>query len=174
MAGPPWGDFFRVIHQGLPYKDFPQPSEGVTKRTVCRESGGIPYAGCPQITLWFLDSSVPHNYCDVHGSTAANRAEHTTQALENALYQSESYLDDILENSDEIELNLDGLDLDALINGNFSEKEEDSSNAKNKNKKNSKTVKLDKSESDSELDLESGVEAEKTAEIQQIESEQTE
>lgn len=178
MAGPPWGDFFRVIHQGLPYKDFPQPSEGVTKRTVCRESGGIPYEGCPQITLWFLNNNVPHDYCDVHGSTAANRAERTAHALENALYQSESYLNGILEDSEEINLDLDGLDLDALINGNFSETQEepDDANTKNKSKKqkNARTVNFSETEAESELKSELESEAEAAVEILQVESEQTE
>lgn len=41
-AGPVWGRYMNAIHQGLPRKEFPRPSNGVTTVEVSERSGKLP------------------------------------------------------------------------------------------------------------------------------------
>lgn len=111
MAGPPWGDFMRAIHRGLPYKDFPQVKEGVIKRNVCAETGLLPIDGkCHVITLWFLTDNVPSQTCSIHGDGAMNPQQRAENRLEDALFQSGYSFDDFIDDTDlQIDLDLDSI-----------------------------------------------------------------
>ena len=111
LAGPPWGDFMKAIHKDLPYKDWPEPEEGVVKLNVCAETGKLCVEGCPEIALWFMNENTPRELCDVHGAGKANGEKRAEEMLENALYQTGWTVDDFIDSSD---LQLD-LDLDSII-----------------------------------------------------------
>jgi penicillin-binding protein 1A len=70
LAGPVWGDYMRVIHQGLPRRDFVRPASGIVDITVCAKSGLLKTTSCNQgeVTLPFLTGTQPAEYCDIHGS----------------------------------------------------------------------------------------------------------
>jgi len=72
LAGPVWGDYMRVIHQGLPRRDFVRPASGIVDVTVCAKSGLLRTAACNQgeVTLPFLTGTQPAEYCDLHGSNS--------------------------------------------------------------------------------------------------------
>lgn len=112
MAGPPWGDFMKVIHRDLPYKSWPEPDEGtVVKLEVCSETGKLPVEGCPRIPLWFMSGNVPSEACGKHGGASLNSEKRTEQMLEDAYYQAGVTIDDVIDSS---ELQLD-LDLDSIL-----------------------------------------------------------
>jgi len=76
LSGPVWGDYMRVIHQGLARRDFVRPAAGIIDVTVCAKSGLLKTPACNQgdITLPFLTGTQPTKACDdAHGraSTAA-------------------------------------------------------------------------------------------------------
>ncbi|MDR0503738.1 MAG: PBP1A family penicillin-binding protein [Treponema sp.] len=72
LAGPVWGDFTREIHKDLPRKNFPRPSSGIIDVVVCIKSGLLRTSACNEgeIALPFLDGTVPHSYCEIHGGTS--------------------------------------------------------------------------------------------------------
>jgi len=74
LAGPVWGDYMRVIHQGLGRRDFARPATGIVEVTVCAKSGLLKTAACNQgeVTLPFLSGTQPAEYCDMHGSRVAH------------------------------------------------------------------------------------------------------
>lgn len=111
LAGPPWGDFMKVIHRGLPYKEWPTPEEGVVKINVCAETGKLCAEGCSQIALWFMSNNVPREICDLHGVGRANTEKRAEDMLQDALYQTGFTMDDFIDDSD---LST-GLDLDSII-----------------------------------------------------------
>ena len=112
LAGPPWGDFMKIIHRGLPYKDWPQPEEGtVVKINVCAETGKLCAEGCSQIALWFMAGNTPKEVCDLHGVGRVNTEKRAEDILQDALYQTGFTMDDFIDDSD---LST-GLDLDSII-----------------------------------------------------------
>lgn len=111
LAGPPWGDFMKVIHRDLPYKDWPQPEEGVVKINVCAETGKLCTEGCSQIALWFMTNNVPKEVCDLHGVGRVNTEKRAEDMLQDAMYQTGFTMDDFIDDSD---LST-GLDLDSII-----------------------------------------------------------
>lgn len=111
LAGPPWGDFMKVIHRDLPYKDWPQPEEGVVKINVCAETGKLCVEGCSQIALWFMTNNVPKETCDLHGVGRMNTEKRAEDMLQDAMYQTGFTMDDFIDDSD---LST-GLDLDSII-----------------------------------------------------------
>jgi penicillin-binding protein 1A len=122
LAGPPWGDFMKVIHKGLPYKDWPQPEEGtVVKINVCAETGKLCAEGCSQIALWFMADNVPKETCDIHGVGSANSEKRAEDMLQDAMYQTGFTMDDFIDDSD---LST-GLDLDSIIESSESRDEEE-------------------------------------------------
>ena len=125
LAGPPWGDFMKAIHKDLPYKDWPQPEEGVVKLNVCAETGKLCVEGCSEVALWFMQGNTPRELCDIHGAGSAGSEKRTEEMLEDALYQTGFTVDDFIDQS---ELQLD-LDLDSIIEK--SEKQSQSRNKKN-------------------------------------------
>ncbi len=68
IAAPIWSDFMRDIHKGLPYKSFPQPSEGMASATVCAVSGQLPTDYCSDgtVTLRYLEGTQPIDSCTIH------------------------------------------------------------------------------------------------------------
>ncbi len=109
LAGPPWGDFMKSIHKDLPYKEFPQPEEGVVKVSVCPETGLLPTDGCGDkvLSLWFLSGTEPTKTCNVHGESAGEKEDMTLDRLEKAMIMSGYSLDNLIDDSDGLILNLD-------------------------------------------------------------------
>ncbi|MCL2185423.1 MAG: PBP1A family penicillin-binding protein [Treponema sp.] len=72
LAAPVWGDTMREIHRGLPQKGFSRPSSGVIDITVCRKSGRLRTPNCNEgeVTLPFLEGTIPSMYCDIHSDAA--------------------------------------------------------------------------------------------------------
>ncbi|MBR4671279.1 MAG: transglycosylase domain-containing protein [Butyrivibrio sp.] len=64
-----WRAVMEEIHKDLPSSDFPQPSSGLVKATVCSESGKLPIPGVCDGTLTtelFVEGTEPTETCDVH------------------------------------------------------------------------------------------------------------
>lgn len=114
LAGPPWGDFMKAIHKDLPYKDWPQPEEGVVKLNVCAETGKLCVEGCTEVALWFMSNNVPKELCDIHGAGHVSGEKRSEEMLQDALLQTGFTMDDFIDDS---ELELD-LDLDSIIEKN--------------------------------------------------------
>jgi penicillin-binding protein 1A len=76
LAGPVWGDYMRVIHQGLTRRDFIRPASGVVDVTVCAKSGLLRGAACNEgdVTLPFLTGTQPTHVCDLHGNISSSVA----------------------------------------------------------------------------------------------------
>jgi penicillin-binding protein 1A len=72
LSGPVWGDYMRVIHQGLARRDFARPAAGIIDVTVCNKSGLLKTPSCNQgdVTLPFLMGTQPTQACDVHGRSS--------------------------------------------------------------------------------------------------------
>jgi penicillin-binding protein 1A len=88
LAGPIWGDFMREVHSGLPARDFIRPDSGLVDVKVCAKSGQLLTPACNQgeVSLTFLDSNRPTDYCTVHSaaqnySTVALEAMRTTASI---------------------------------------------------------------------------------------------
>ena len=60
-----WKKVMTRIHEGLPSKEFEKPAS-VEKLSVCEETGLLPRAGCPVITVYFDVGTMPTEYCDQH------------------------------------------------------------------------------------------------------------
>jgi penicillin-binding protein 1A len=89
LAGPVWGDYMRVIHQGLPRRDFVHPASGVVDVTVCAKSGLLKTPACNQgeVTLPFLSGTQPVEYCNMHGAntrTAYDKMRDGTMGMNEA------------------------------------------------------------------------------------------
>ena len=93
LSGVAWGDYFRMIHEGLPYKDFTKPASGVVSVNVCSVSGQLltPECGGHQISLWFLAGTQPTTACTYHSGNNTMRTLAASR-LEQAMYQSGAYL----------------------------------------------------------------------------------
>lgn len=74
LAGVAWGDFMHVANEGLPYKDFPQVTEGIIKAEVCSESGGIltPECGDHIVEAYYLTGTEPTAICEKHSAKTAS------------------------------------------------------------------------------------------------------
>ncbi|MDR3249091.1 MAG: PBP1A family penicillin-binding protein [Treponema sp.] len=86
LAGPVWADYMREIHQGLAYKDFIRPTNGVIDVTVCAKSGLLKTSACNEgdVTLPFLEGTQPSEYCNIH-STAARTTTYLDYMRSNTL-----------------------------------------------------------------------------------------
>jgi penicillin-binding protein 1A len=91
LAGPVWGDYMRVIHQGLPRRDFIRPASGVIDVTVCAKTGLLRTAACNEgeITLPFLTGTQPTRACDLHGNMS------TVATINTVMRNNTQGLDDI-------------------------------------------------------------------------------
>ncbi len=72
LAGPAWGDYMNQIHQGLPFRDFMKPQNGLVSATVCKKSGLLPTSYCDDgtVTMPYLEGTQPTSYCDLHENDA--------------------------------------------------------------------------------------------------------
>ena len=68
LAGPPWANFMKAIHEDMPYKDFIRPETGLTSVTVCSKSGVLPTSYCNEgtVSLYFLSGTAPSLSCTYH------------------------------------------------------------------------------------------------------------
>lgn len=116
LAGVAWGDFFGAIHNGLPYKDFTRPPNGVVEATVCSVSGGLltPECGANQTTQWYLEGTQPTDFCTVHGGNSGAR-NLSLWRLKKEMYQS-GYKNTETVDSSDLKVDLDFLKNDSLQN----------------------------------------------------------
>jgi hypothetical protein len=68
LAGPPWANFMKAIHEDMPYKDFIRPETGLTYASVCSKSGMLPTSYCNEgtVSLYFLSGTQPTEACTYH------------------------------------------------------------------------------------------------------------
>jgi len=68
LAGPPWANFMKAIHEDMPYRDFIRPETGLTSVSVCSKSGMLPTPYCDEgtVTLYFLSGTEPTKACSYH------------------------------------------------------------------------------------------------------------
>src|SRR5574344_184059 len=74
LAGVAWGDFMHIANDGLPYKNFPTPAEGIVRATVCSESGQIltPDCGDHRVTAYYLSGTEPTTVCEIHSNKTSS------------------------------------------------------------------------------------------------------
>ncbi len=71
VALPIWTDFMIEAHRGLPPRNFPVPSDILTKM-ICAESGLLATDSCPKKSLYsevFIKGTEPNLDCDIHKPT---------------------------------------------------------------------------------------------------------
>ena len=68
LAGLPWANFMKTIHEGMPYRDFIRPETGLTSVSVCSKSGMLPTPYCDEgtVSLYFLSGTEPTEACAYH------------------------------------------------------------------------------------------------------------
>ena len=68
LAGPPWANFMKAIHEDMPYRDFIRPETGLTTVSVCSKSGMLqtPYCNEGTVSLYFLSGTEPTEACTYH------------------------------------------------------------------------------------------------------------
>lgn len=73
LAGVAWGEYMDKVHDGMAYKDWTKPLEGVIQVTVCAASGQLPTEACGDTltTQWYLEGTQPTEICPIH-STSSN------------------------------------------------------------------------------------------------------
>ena len=88
LAGYAWGKFMGKIHEDLPSKEWNKPLEGVIEATVCSVSGQLltDQCGDHKTTQWFLEGTVPTEFCTIHSNTTNSSIAITR--LEKEMYQS--------------------------------------------------------------------------------------
>src|SRR5574344_1494041 len=74
LAGVAWGDFMHIANDGLPYKNFPTPAEGIVRATVCSESGQILTHDCGdhRVTAYYLSGTEPTTVCEIHSNKTSS------------------------------------------------------------------------------------------------------
>ncbi len=77
LAGPALTDYMRIIHEDLPYKEFPMPQTGLIRATVCSVSGMILTDACGDhtTTQYFLEGTQPVAPCDLHVNRESAKSE---------------------------------------------------------------------------------------------------
>ena len=68
LAGPPWANSMKAIHEDMPYRDFIRPETGLTTVSVCSKSGMLqtPYCNEGTVSLYFLSGTEPTEACTYH------------------------------------------------------------------------------------------------------------
>jgi len=68
LAGPPWANFMKAIHEDMPYKGFIRPETGLTSVSVCSKSGLLQTSYCNEgsVSLYFLSGTEPKAMCNYH------------------------------------------------------------------------------------------------------------
>ena len=115
LAGPAWGDFMEVTNQGLSYKNFSRPANGLVQATACSVSGQIPTEACGshRVTAWYLSGTQPAETCALH----ANNVMETIAVSRLEQEQISSGYMVSIDDDTPLQLNLDFLD------GTFGEEE---------------------------------------------------
>ncbi len=68
VAAPLWADFMKVATRNYPGAEFVRP-DGVERIAVCRESGLLARADCPEVVReLFLSGREPTRLCTIHGA----------------------------------------------------------------------------------------------------------
>ncbi len=87
-ASPIWATFMKKVHEGLPIEEFPEPMDGITKVTICEESGLLPdpegYCNGHTTEEVFLEGTEPRAFCDIHKKEVAIKSE-IVENLRNSL-----------------------------------------------------------------------------------------
>ncbi len=63
-----WKNIMDRVHEDLENKEFDIPSS-VVRKTVCTQTGLLAVSGCPSITEYFDEDTVPTESCSGHGYT---------------------------------------------------------------------------------------------------------
>ncbi len=70
VAAPVWAKFISQIYTDSKPGDFTVPDEGITRQTICLDSGMVPRRGnlCPQTAVdeLYYAGSEPGDYCNIH------------------------------------------------------------------------------------------------------------
>lgn len=70
LAAPVWGKYVSYVYRHEKPEAFKIPEQGLTKQTICLESGKVPVAEgvCPQVSKdeLFYEGTEPGEYCDIH------------------------------------------------------------------------------------------------------------
>ncbi len=84
VAGLAWAGYMSEIHQGLPFKDFVRPQNGLIDVKVCAVSGLLPTEYCDEgtVTLTYYEGTEPKQYCDLH-QFKSEQTESTIRSLTN-------------------------------------------------------------------------------------------
>ena len=108
LAGPAWGDFMEVTNQGLSYKNFSRPANGLVQATACSVSGHIPTEACGshRVTAWYLSGTQPTETCALH----ANNVMETIAVSRLEQEQISSGYMVSIDDDTPLQLNLDFLD----------------------------------------------------------------
>ena len=108
LAGPAWGDFMEVTNQGLSYKNFSRPANGLVQATACSVSGQIPTEACGshRVTAWYLSGTQPAETCALH----ANNVMETIAVSRLEQEQISSGYMVSIDDDTPLQLNLDFLD----------------------------------------------------------------
>ncbi|WP_294427790.1 penicillin-binding protein 1A [uncultured Treponema sp.] len=107
LAGYAMASYMQKAHDGLPFKDFPKPSNGTVEVTVCSISGALPTEDCGEhkIALTFLDGTQPTELCTVHSGNSTGRILGIYR-LEQELYRAGFASDLIIKDHEPLSFNL--------------------------------------------------------------------
>ncbi|HNR89703.1 MAG TPA: PBP1A family penicillin-binding protein [Spirochaetota bacterium] len=79
IAAPVWVDFVTKAYRDKTPGDFKTPDEGITRQSICRDSGLVPRGEgtCPRIARdqIFIAGTEPGEYCTLHGGDKTKIAE---------------------------------------------------------------------------------------------------
>ena len=112
LAGYAMASFMEKAHEGLPYRNFTRPSNGIVDVTVCSVSGDLPTEDCGgnKITLTFLEGTQPTGLCTLHSGNSAGRLLGLYR-LEQDLYRAGFASDLIIKDDSPLSFDLDGAGL---------------------------------------------------------------
>jgi penicillin-binding protein 1A len=70
LAAPVWADYIFAVYKDAEYKSFAIPADGITKQTICLDTGLVPRGEgwCPRIARdeLFYTGTEPGEYCTMH------------------------------------------------------------------------------------------------------------
>ncbi|MDR0909118.1 MAG: PBP1A family penicillin-binding protein [Spirochaetaceae bacterium] len=125
LAGYVWADYMRDIHQGLPFKEFTVPPSGIVEAKVCNYTGLLASSACPrQVSLFFLEGTQPTSYCNYHIPAAqkSSVASIVLPGQENLLFDANSLTSS---------LQMPSLDINKILNYNYTASTEQSTITEN-------------------------------------------
>ncbi|MCU0847948.1 MAG: transglycosylase domain-containing protein [Spirochaetes bacterium] len=86
LATPVWAEFISAIYRDNPPGDFRVPSSGLTKETICTESGRVAdkNGGCPETAeQYYFSGTEPGEYCDLHKKKEEDSTDSVTDEKKN-------------------------------------------------------------------------------------------